>query len=220
MTRALFLSCSKRKSPEAGLMPGIRRYEGPCFRVLRSYLRDAGKDPLRIWILSAEHGLIRGHDPILSYDRVMTPTRADTLRASVMATFVAALRTEPFDEACVCMGSTYARAMSDCWQFLSNSVQVYHTHGSIGGQASQLKAWLHLGKVSLRSQVLSQPKAAKATILGIQIDLTTDEVLTIARKRLMADPKAAMRFQTRFVHIDQYRIAPKWLVSQLTEAWS
>ena len=66
MTRALFLSCSKRKSPEAGLIPAIRRYEGPRFRVLRSYLRDAGKDPLLIWILSAEHGLIRGYDPILS----------------------------------------------------------------------------------------------------------------------------------------------------------
>jgi hypothetical protein len=216
MTRALFLSCSRRKSPEAELMPAIRRYEGPCFRVLRSYLRDAGENPLRIWILSAEHGLIRGQDPILPYDRIMTPTRADTLRPSVMATFAAALRTEPFQEACVCMGSTYARAMSHCWQFLSNSVQVYHTHGSIGGQASQLKAWLHLDKVSPDSELPSQLKVAKATILGIQIDLPTDEVLTIARQRLMADSKAAMRFQTRFVLIDQYRIAPKWLVAQLT----
>jgi hypothetical protein len=69
--------------------------------------------------------------------------------------------------------------MSDCWQFLSNSVQVYHTHGSIGGQASQLKAWLHLDKVSLRFEVLSQPKAAKAIILGMQINLTSEDVLTI-----------------------------------------
>jgi len=106
--------------------------------------------------------------------------------------------------------------MSDCWQFLSNSVQVYHTHGSIGGQASQLKAWLNLDKVSLRSELLSQHKAAKATILGIQIDLTTEEVLTIARQRLMTDSKVATRFQTRFVHVDQYPIAPKWLVRELT----
>jgi hypothetical protein len=146
----------------------------------------------------------------------MTPSRADTLRASVMAIFAATLRTDPFDEACVCMGSTYTRAMSDCWQFLSNRVQVHHTHGSIGGQASQLKALLHLDKVSPRSEVVSQPRTAKATILGMQFDLTTKDVLAIARKRLTTGSKAAMRFQTKFVRIAQYRIVPKWLVRQLT----
>jgi hypothetical protein len=146
----------------------------------------------------------------------MTRSRADTLRASVMAIFAATLRTDPFDEACVCMGSTYTRAMSDCWQFLSNRVQVHHTHGSIGGQASQLKALLHLDKVSPRSEVVSQPRTAKATILGMQFDLTTKDVLAIARKRLTTGSKAAMRFQTKFVRIAQYRIVPKWLVRQLT----
>jgi hypothetical protein len=133
-----------------------------------------------------------------------------------MATFAAALRTEPFDEAFVCMGATYTRAMSGCWQFLPDTVQVYLACGSIGGQASHLKAWLYQDNDSHHSESLSQPRAAKATILGMQIDLTVEDVLSIARTKLATDSKAAMRFQTRFVCIGQYRVAPKWLVSQLT----
>jgi hypothetical protein len=216
MTRALFLSCSKRKLPEARPLPAIKRYDGPCFRVLRNYLRAVGEDTLLVWILSAEHGLIKGHDPILSYNRTMTPRRADVLRTSILATFAAALRTAPFDEAFVCMGATYVRAMSDCWQFLPDSIKVCHARGSIGCQASQLKAWLYQENISHHHKSLGQSKAAKATILAMQIDLTTEDVLSIARNRLAADSKGAMGFQTRFVCIGQHRVAPKWLVSQLT----
>jgi hypothetical protein len=216
MSRALFVACSERKLLDPRPLPAVKRYDGPCFRVLRRYLRNASEDGLLVWILSAKHGLIRGDTCILSYDRAMTRSRADALRTSIAATFTVVLRTESFDEAFVCMGATYARAMSDCWQALPDTIQVHHAHGSIGGQASQLKAWLHFDKVSSSSQVLSQPQAAKATILGMKIDLTTEDVLTIARERLTADLKAAMRFQTKFVRIDQYRIAPKWLVRQLT----
>jgi hypothetical protein len=217
MTRVLFISCSKRKSPDVELVPAISRYDGPCFRVLRSYLRDAGKDALLVWVLSAEYGLLQGRNPISSYDRVMTPNRAAALRTSIVATFVSALRTEVFDEAFVCMGATYARVMSDCWHYLPNSVQVYHARGSIGGLASKLKAWLRRDNLDHHINPLGQSNAPKATILGIQIDLTTEEVLAIARERLATDSKAAMRCQTWFVRIGDYCVTPKWLVRQLTE---
>jgi hypothetical protein len=139
MSRALFLACSERKLLDPGPLPAVKRYDGPCFRVLRRYLRNAGEDALLVWILSAKHGLIRGDTCILSYDRAMTRSRADALRTSIAATFTVVLRTESFDEAFACMGATYARAMSDYWQFLPDTIQVHHAQGSMGAKLPNSK---------------------------------------------------------------------------------
>src|SRR5688572_13446775 len=68
-TRVLVLGCSVRQRPAPVPLPAIERYDGPSFRVLRRFLRaPTPQGTLAISVLSAEHGLILGSQPILPYD--------------------------------------------------------------------------------------------------------------------------------------------------------
>src|SRR5919198_1230098 len=78
--RLLLISCSKRKRAGYKLMPAIDRYDGPAFYVLRRYLREIDDRELRVYILSAEFGLINARKRIPDYDRLMTHSRAHELR--------------------------------------------------------------------------------------------------------------------------------------------
>jgi hypothetical protein len=46
--------------------------------------------------------------------------------------------------------------------------------------------------------------------------MTPTEVLAVARRGLAAEIAAARRYQSWYVSVDADRVAPKWLVSQLT----
>jgi hypothetical protein len=72
--------CSRRKLAASRPVPALDLYQGWCIPALRA--RAARQPALRdrIWILSAEHGLIRAGTPLLPYDRRMTPARALALR--------------------------------------------------------------------------------------------------------------------------------------------
>jgi len=57
--KLVVLGCSATKLPTKASLPAITLYDGPTFRVLRSYLhRQKWPSELSIAILSAEHGLI------------------------------------------------------------------------------------------------------------------------------------------------------------------
>lgn len=81
------LGCSSAKTGASGLVPAINLYDGPAFRVLRTFLRQyRWPIPLSIAVLSAEYGLIGGLAQIAAYDRRMTPVRARELNPAVTAT--------------------------------------------------------------------------------------------------------------------------------------
>jgi len=82
------LGCSATKVEVSGVLPAIHRYDGPAFRVLRSFLRDyRWPDTLSIAVLSAKFGLIGGLAHIPNYNKRMTPELANKLNASVTASF-------------------------------------------------------------------------------------------------------------------------------------
>src|SRR6267142_4199457 len=67
------LSCSATKVETQGSLPAISLYDGPLFRVLRSYLRDfRWPERLSIAVLSAKYGIIGGLFNIETYDQRMT----------------------------------------------------------------------------------------------------------------------------------------------------
>ncbi|MCI0457205.1 MAG: hypothetical protein L0Z62_09530 [Gemmataceae bacterium] len=81
------LGCSAIKIDSDGALPAINLYDGPFFRVLRSYLRAyCWPDRLSVAVLSAKYGIIGGLSHITTYDQRMTPQRATELVGAVSAT--------------------------------------------------------------------------------------------------------------------------------------
>jgi hypothetical protein len=81
------LGCSANKVEAEGLLPAINLYDGPTFRVLRSYLRDfRWPEALSVAVLSAKYGIIGGLSNITTYDQRMTRERATELTGEVSRT--------------------------------------------------------------------------------------------------------------------------------------
>lgn len=76
----LVLSCSSKKLQISEAIPAIRRYDGPMYRVLRSFLRESRwPTSLSVAVFSARYGLIGGLTPIECYDHRMNQHRAAEL---------------------------------------------------------------------------------------------------------------------------------------------
>jgi hypothetical protein len=83
----IVLGCSATKVKAEGSLPAIDLYDGPIFRVLRSYLRDfRWPDNLSVAVLSAKYGIIGGLSHITTYDQRMTRHRASELAGTVTET--------------------------------------------------------------------------------------------------------------------------------------
>lgn len=217
--RLLILSCSQRKRHQAGLMSAIERYDGPAFRVLRRYLQiktianeheQAGPD---VYILSAEFGLIPADQPIPDYDRQMTQGRAKELKPIVLDSLRCLLDREcPYREIFIHLGKEYQLALAGWERWIPQGVIVHTADGSIGAKQGRLFDWLH----GSAPPVPVTEKRSEAKLLGMEIELTPQEVLEVARQALHHDGQAAARFHTWFVQVDDQRVAPKWIVSKLT----
>jgi hypothetical protein len=80
----IILGCSATKRTVSGNVPAIYLYDGPTFRVLRSYLRDyRWPEKLSVGILSAKYGMMGALCPISNYDQRMSANRAEELVSQV-----------------------------------------------------------------------------------------------------------------------------------------
>lgn len=195
--RLLVLACSATKRPDDAL-PAVDRYDGPAFRTVRKYLRTDPVDAPDLWILSAEHGLIHGSTHILPYDRRMTPARADDLRERVEPALDALAAGRP---ACLALGRLYHRAAGGA---------AMHATRTAGGQGTQLAA--------LRRWLGAAPEPMLATLpVRFQnlADVSPGAVVRLAAQRAPADPASA-RLGAYAATAGSLRVAPKWLVTQLS----
>jgi hypothetical protein len=81
------LGCSATKVEAEGAIPAIDLYDGPAFRVLRTYLREFHwPDRLSVAVLSAKYGIIGGLSSIATYNQRMTRDRATELVGTVSET--------------------------------------------------------------------------------------------------------------------------------------
>jgi hypothetical protein len=141
----LVLACSQAKWMAAGKVRAVDRYEGPAFKVLRKFLREAPGAGLRTYILSAEHGLMPAGRGIEWYDRRMTRLRADELRAKTMTAFGRLLRSREWSAVGVCVGKDYELAMKGIDGATPAGVAVDWIRGGLGPRLTALKAWLYGG---------------------------------------------------------------------------
>ena len=217
--RLLILSCSQRKRPQPGLLPAIERYDGPFFRVLRRYRQgySAGNPESKakpdVHILSAEFGLMPADRPIPNYERRMTVGRAEELRHSVLDNLRNLLRPNtPYQELFLCMGREYRLVLEGWETWRPTGLIVGQAEGSMGGKQAQLYDWLYGAPPSAPSNVHN----SAPHIRGIEVEMTPQQVLEVARQALSRDRKNATCFHRWYVQVDGQPVAPKWLVSQLT----
>lgn len=220
MNRLLLLSCSRRKHADSGLLPGIERYDGPAFRVLRRFLRRPSTDTLDSFVLSAKFGLIPSNQPITNYDQQMTPKRTQELQSEVSAAFSAVVAAKTYDALCICMGRTYLAALEGYDRFIVPGIAVTVATGTIGKMLASLHDWLYQDVAIHNADALPpDPAGAEqraAQLRGVTITATAEQVLAIARQALVAGRGDPGRYQSWYVEVDGQRVSVKWLVSQVT----
>lgn len=138
MSRLLIIACSQKKRKDEGLLPAIERYDGPAFRVLRKYLREAQCDAPVVYVLSAEFGLILGSQLIPDYDRLMSKERADAISAVVGDRFRALVRASEWSSVALSLGKTYRDTLGDSPEAESAII----IGGGLGRRLTNMRAWL------------------------------------------------------------------------------
>lgn len=214
--RMLILACSQRKRLDEGLLPAVERYDGPAFRVLRRFLRESPSEAPDILILSAEHGLMPHDLPIAAYDRKMTPARARELCPLVLAKLDRMIASRSSPETLVFAGQQYLAALyAEDTSPLSNAT-VKVCAGALGRKLAELHDWLHGGPPTLRYDRDMLVEGNRARIRGVEISLTSQEVLDVTKEALAKKQGNPERFESWYVEVGERRVAPKWMVSQLT----
>lgn len=210
----LILACSKRKCSHPHLLPAIDRYDGPAYRVLRRYIQDEAPRRTDIYILSAEYGLFSADQPIPTYNRRMTPKRARQLRPSALEELSKALN-KGYHELLICAGQTYRQALEGYDRVIPSTIAIHTTTGPLGRQLSQLHDWLN-GSPPHHNVAQSTTKDGWPRIRGVEIQATPTDALSMACKALDVGTDGLDSYQSWYVPIGNRRVAPKWLVSQLS----
>lgn len=219
MLRKLLLSCSQKKALDDGLIPAIHRYDGVMFRLLRRYFQQTSEE-IEVYILSAEFGLISHKEKIPFYDRRMTSFRAKELKKTVY------FQSKELIHNCgdlqksdlfINIGKPYFEAFEDVADILIAKSKINLAYGSSGKRLAQMYDWLYGVNSPLRkeSQAVSC-NGSKAKIKGVEINLNASQIYSLAKEKLSNSDENAFKFQSWFVKIDDLKISPKWLVSQLT----
>lgn len=143
MARLLILACSQRKQEARELLPAIDRYDGPAFRVLRKYLREAEADVPAVRILSAKFGLIAADRKIPNYDSRITPDKARELRPNVLKLAQRLIASGEWRSVGVCAGKDYQLALEGLTELIPASTRVDKIRGGQGVRLAALRDWLH-----------------------------------------------------------------------------
>ncbi len=215
MKRLLILSCSQRKRGDAGLLPAVARYDGPQFRVLRKFLREQPDEALAVYILSAQFGLISAEREIPNYDHKMTQKRAEALQPKVLGKFNQILQEQAPAKLFIGLGKIYWPALTGYHHLLPDNLETMIATGSQGRRQADLRTWLHNGHRDTPQTAPPAPRS-KVRLRGVEIALTAPEILQIARQKLTEDGSHATSYQAWYVAVDDVRVAPKWLVSQVS----
>lgn len=221
MRKLLVLSCSQSKRYECLRMPAIERYDGPAFRLLRRYLKNSTEE-LGIYILSAEFGLIPHTRQIPFYNQRMSKQRAQELKAKIGSQAQRLFADESPRQRLgrqlfINLGKDYLQAFEPALSLLASGSTVTMASGATGKRLAEMYDWLYSSDAPLHQLADVKPVAGKATLRGVEIALTENQIFALARKALKQGDEAAFSYQSWYVQVDGIRVSPKWLVSQLTD---
>lgn len=215
-SRLLVLACSHRKRFDDEPMPAIDRYDGPAFRLLRRFLVQNSVPPPVVRILSAEHGLIPADYPLSYYDRRMIQERAKTLQPQVIAGLKTTLSKKTYTNLLIWLGQDYLEAIYGYEAIIPDTLRVQIATGGIGRKLSILYDWLYGDSSNLRNGKGAYSPRSAVYFRGVEVNLTAEQILDIARRAIATKDRRATHCQSWYVQVDDQRVAPKWLVSQIT----
>ncbi|MFN2453295.1 MAG: DUF6884 domain-containing protein [Pyrinomonadaceae bacterium] len=222
MKRLLILSCSKKKKSDPELLPAIERYDGPTFRVLRRFIKLSSKMAIpSVFILSSKYGLIAHNELIPNYNNRITPQRAQELQVCATAKLNRVLRAKrhqnlPEHGMFVCLGKDYFPVIDAAISAIKQNEIAKVANGSLGKRLADLHDWLYSDSPMRRRSVPIHTYEGKAFIKGVEIVMTVEQALDIARHSLSAEFDKATNYQSWYVLVDGERVSPKWLVSQIS----
>lgn len=219
--RLLILMCSESKRATPELLPAQDRYRGPLWQMLGLFRRQQPDEAAHIdvFAISAALGLIPATQAITDYDQKMTAARAAELQEQTLARFQELMHRE-YAQLCLGLSQVYLPALTGWKAIVPACTEVTITDGPIGTKKAQLRAWLEqrewvAATPPQRLLASAQPRG-KATVAGVQLQMSRDEVFERVRSALATDPHGADRYQKWYVLIYGQKIAPKWLVSKLS----
>ena len=217
------MSCSQRKNNTPCLVSAIERYDGPPFRVLRKYLRDA-QEPARnldIYVLSAKYGLIDGGMKIGAYDQLMTNSRVLELKDEVERQFRNLIIPQLYKSIFLSMGKMYLRTLEDIEKKLDPDTELVLSLSGSGRKLTELKDWLWGQKTASDTQVEKETAVQismfpQAVVLrGNKVELTTIQAISILIEALGRDPKTAREIRLWYADVNGEKISPKWAAKEL-----
>jgi hypothetical protein len=136
----LVLGCSQTKRSDNSLLPAVDRYDGPAYRVLRSFLRNNHwPDTLSVAVLSAKYGLIGGCAQIADYNVRISETRVRRLTEPSSKTL--ANWAESHSSISISLGKDYLPVLGPAMAQLRGRTEVFD--GPIGMKLNQIKEMLH-----------------------------------------------------------------------------
>ena len=224
--RCLIVGCSRTKVDSPQPLSAIQRYDGPAFRVIRRYLRQApeGVQDVDIFVLSAEFGLLSAENKIPSYDRLMTAARAAELRPSVREAVHVQVCPQKYAEVFLSMGKTYLQAMEGLDTLLGDGVRVIISDSASGQKLTELQHWLwstetQFTRVAGSNEHPAQPKlfAEEVVLRGRRIQMITEQAITGLRSHLDQEDLAAFQVRDWYLDVDGRKVSPKWAASKLFE---
>ena len=218
--RLLILSCSERKVETREDLPAIERYDGPLWRVLRSFLLRTSSTDLDIYVLSAEFGLIPADRLVPLYERKMTKERAKELHESTICQFKEIMKSR-YTQLCLSLSQLYFNALLGWEQIVPLTIDITITDGTLTTKQSQLKSWLAEQQWEPTRYLPHQQITAKAShqvvvLNSVTIHLSKEEILEKARQALAAGVEGSDRYKDWYILLDDRPIAPKWLVSLIS----
>lgn len=146
------------------------------------------------------------------YNAQMNPRRAAELNPEVLEETKKIFASKRYGRLFICAGKDYLPALKGYDLLIPPKLEAIVATGSSGCRQAVLHDWLHNGpppEVKVSSQ-------GKAVICGKKIALTPEQIIDIASQALAKEKGDPFGYQAWYVPINGHRIAPKWLVSQLT----
>lgn len=215
----LIIACSQRKRSTPNLLSAIDRYDGSSFRLIRRFLRQKTlpQIPPDLYILSAMFGLISSQEKIPNYDMVMTINRAENLQPIVVSKLQEIMSLKSYKKILICVGKNYLKALAGYELVISEEIIVEIARGAMGEKLSDLHRWLYGFPARSGQSHFTNIPTGKATLNGVEIRLKPEEVLEKARSAIAMGDSGQNHYKLWYLNIDGQQIAPKWLVSQITD---